>query len=64
MSERLIHDAAWATARSLMDCLENCLREEEKRDAFAELYRRVRAGLEAYELMMRRQERRLSPGRN
>jgi hypothetical protein len=64
LNDRLVHDVAWATATALADIVSPCLREEEKADAFAEFYRAVRAGLEAYEIQARRMEQRLRPGRN
>jgi hypothetical protein len=64
MHERITHDAAWATATSILECLGNCLREEERGDAFAEIYSRVKAGIEAAFLYANRQQDRLKPGRN
>jgi hypothetical protein len=64
MNERLIHDVAWATAAALSDIVSPCLREEEKPDAFAEFYQAVKAGLEVYEIQVRRMEQRLRPGAN
>jgi hypothetical protein len=47
-----------------MQCIENVFREEEKRDAFMEIYERIKAGLEAYETQVTRQQHRLRPSRN
>lgn len=64
MHERIIHAAAWATAKSILECIENCLREEERADAFGEVYARVKAGIEAAFVYADRQQDRLKPGRN
>jgi hypothetical protein len=63
-NQRLIHDVAYATSRHILEVFAGCLREEEQRDAFAEIYERVKAGIECYEVQNRRMERRLEPGRN
>jgi len=63
-NQRLIHDVAFATSRSILDVFAPCLREEEQREAFAEIYNRVKAGLELYELSNNHMESRLHPGRN
>jgi hypothetical protein len=62
--QRLIHDTAWAAALSIMQCIENCLRPEERNDAFDEIYQRVRAGIECYDQMAQREVARLRPSRN
>ncbi len=64
MSTGLIHDVAFATSRHILEVVAPCLREEEQRDAFAEIYDRVKAGLECYDIRQRRLERRLKPGSN
>jgi hypothetical protein len=64
MHERIIHDAAWAAATSIFECIKNCLREEERADAFAEIYQRVKSGIEAAFVFVDRQQGRLKPGRN
>jgi hypothetical protein len=64
MHERITHDAAWAAATSIMECIENCLRPEERADAFAEIYCRVKAGIEAAFMSADRQQQRLKPGAN
>jgi hypothetical protein len=61
---RLIHDAAFAMAKALLDITSPCLREEEQRDAFREFYCVCKAGLEAYEVQTSRMQRRLQPGNN
>jgi hypothetical protein len=64
MCQRLIHDAAWAAARHLTEVVAPCLRGEEQADAFHELYRIVKAALEAYEIQASREAHRLKPSRN
>lgn len=63
-SQRLIHDVAFATSRSILEMFAGCIREEEKRDAFTEIYERVKAGIESFELRSNRMENRLHPGKN
>jgi hypothetical protein len=62
--ERLCHDAAWACAVSIMECLDGLFREEEKRDGFFEVFRRVKASIEAFTVMAEREGQRLKPSRN
>jgi hypothetical protein len=40
------------------------LREEEQSDAFAEVYARVKAGLEAFRIQDERMRQRLKPSKN
>jgi hypothetical protein len=63
-NERLIHDVAFATSRHILEVVAGCLREEEQRDAFDEIYERVKAGIECFDIQNDRMERRLKPGRN
>jgi hypothetical protein len=63
-SDSLIHDVAWATASRIIEVFASCLREEEKRDAFVEVYARVKAGLEDYQIRENRRRQRLKPGVN
>lgn len=58
-SQRLIHDCSWACAVSIIECIENCLRPEERKDALHEVYGRVKAALECYEQMTEREAIRL-----
>jgi len=63
-NQRLIHDVAFATSRSILEVFAGCLTEEEQREAFAEIYERVKAGIETFELHSERMESRLRPGWN
>jgi hypothetical protein len=64
VNQRLIHDVAFATSRSILDVIAGCPRGEEQREAFAEIYERVKAGIKCFELHSSRMESRLRPGRN
>jgi len=63
-SDSLTHDVAWMTAMHIVEIFAGCLREEELRDAFAEVYARVKAGLECYQIQENRRQRRMRPGVN
>ena len=47
--ERVKHDVAWATALEILQVFLPLLREEERRDAFDEIYSRVKQALHAYD---------------
>jgi hypothetical protein len=64
LNERLIHDTAWATALSLMELINPVLRDEERHDAFVEIFDRIHAGIEAYEIQVERLQHRLRPSKN
>ena len=61
-SDSLVHDHACAIAAAILEVFN--LRDEEKRDAFAEVYVRVQAGLVHYEEKAERMHRRIHPSRN
>jgi hypothetical protein len=61
---RLIHDAAVAMATALIELFGNCLRDEEKQDAYWEAYHVCKNGIEAYLIQKHREEARLNPCRN
>jgi hypothetical protein len=61
MNARLAHDVAWATALHILDVFSPLLREEEKRDAFNEVYERVMDGLVAYDKETKNLLHRLRP---
>jgi hypothetical protein len=60
----LIHDAAFHAAHSVLEVFSPVLRDDEKRDAFQEVYERVKAAVEWYELRAGRREERLNPSPN
>jgi len=62
--DRLIHDAAWATTTSIVECLGQRLSEDEQQQMFGEVYQQVRAGIEAFCIQQTRMRRRLGPSRN
>jgi hypothetical protein len=64
VNARLVHDVCWATAQHIVEVFAPLLREEERKDAFLEVYERVKAGLEAYCLQDDRMQHRLKPHRN
>jgi hypothetical protein len=63
-SESPQHDHAFATAAAVLALFAPLLREEEHRDAFREIYTRVKAGIERYETQADRTHRQLEPGAN
>jgi hypothetical protein len=60
--DSLIDDVARATAVTIVEVFAPCLREEEQREAFVEVYTRVKAGLERYQLREARLCQRVKPG--
>jgi len=63
-NDQLIHDVAWATSQHIVEVFAPCLREEEQPDAFAEVYARLKACLETFEIESNRREQRLHPSQN
>lgn len=57
INERLLHDTAWATSLTIVEIFN--LRDEEKVDAFHEVYARVKIGIESYVLFREQECRRL-----
>ena len=64
MCQRLQHDTATALATALVEIIGNCLREEERSDAFREFYVACMGALECYDAMKRCDGTRLEPSRN
>jgi hypothetical protein len=58
-SASLKHDHAWQIAAAVVEVFASLLRDEEKVDAFREVYQCVRQGLEKYEERADRLRRRL-----
>jgi hypothetical protein len=58
----LIHAVASATARDIVEVFAGCLREEELHDAFTEVYMRVKASLQRFQIQEKRLKRRMRPG--
>lgn len=59
--ERIRHDVAWRVSVEIVEVFSPLLREEEKRDAFEEVYARVKAGLLAYDHEIKSLLHRLKP---
>ncbi len=64
MCNRLQYDTAFALAATLLEIVENCIRPEERRDAFEEFYRACKGAFERYEIIKNREYSRLRPSRN
>jgi hypothetical protein len=60
----LTHDVAWATAKEIVEVFSGCLMDAEKHDAFVEIYTRVKAGLENFQILENRLHERMRPGAN
>lgn len=65
-SRQLCHDCAWACAVAIVECLESCLRPEERKEALHAVYERVKAVIECYRHMTEREAIRLcrKPSKN
>jgi hypothetical protein len=57
--QRLVHDAAWAAAKALLDTVGSVLYAHEHAMAFHEFYQIVHAAIESYDVMRTRQDTRL-----
>jgi len=64
MNDRIIAHAALDTTDRILELIRNCIRDEERADAWREIYVQVKAGIEAAFVQMERQQERLKPGRN
>ncbi len=58
---RIVHDTAHVTTLTVLECIENCIRPEEKDTAYHELYRIIHAGLETAFIFYNRERLRLFP---
>jgi hypothetical protein len=63
-SESKRHDVAWEGAKDIVDVFAPLLREEERRDAFTEVYTRIRALLAAYDRQAEWLLHRMNPSGN
>lgn len=61
---RLLHEAAWALATSLLEVMGTALEGQARADLFGLVYATVRAGLTEYDDKRERMEERLHPGRH
>ena len=64
MNERLTHDCAVALAHALLEVVEACLTEAERRAAYDRFYLICKAGLDSYQIQQDRLQQRLRPTRN
>jgi hypothetical protein len=64
MSESAFHDHAFALAVVLLELVENCIRPEERREAFEAFYDAAKAALRRYEETTDRMHRRVRPSSN
>jgi hypothetical protein len=63
-SESKKHEVAWKGAKTIVDVFASLLREEERRDAFTEVYTRIRALLADYDRQAEWLHRRMRPSGN
>lgn len=61
---RLIHDVTFVASMQILEVFADCLSEEEQCDAFEQIYARLKAAIECFEIHNNRPERRLESGRN
>ncbi len=61
---QVIHDISTAAGVSILEVFKYMLREEEERDAFGEIYVRVVAALQAYQIKSKCAAERMQPSRN
>jgi hypothetical protein len=59
--ERLIDDAAWLIATSLVETMSPRLRVDERQEALVVFYTTIRAGIDAYQDLLERMQNRLGP---
>jgi hypothetical protein len=57
----LTHDVAMEMAKEIVEVFAGCLRDEERREAFIEVYTRLKAGLEDFEDRTSRMQLRMKP---
>ena len=64
MNIRLTHDVAWTTAKHIVDLFAPLLRELDRHEAFVEIYFRVKAGIECFQIQDERMHQRMKPSDN
>ena len=64
MRQSLAHDTCFALSKVLLGIVQNCLREDEHRDAHKAFYDACRVALEVYEIKRDRMIHRLKPSKN
>ena len=64
MNPELQNQVAHRMARELVEVIVNCLRPEERRDAFEEFYRVCKSGIEGYEAQRTRESKQRTRNEN
>jgi hypothetical protein len=64
MNKRLQHECAFMMARTLLGVVQACIRPEEQREAFEELFQVCLSSIEEYDIQRERMLHRLRPVRN
>jgi late competence protein required for DNA uptake (superfamily II DNA/RNA helicase) len=64
LSQSLIHDLAWLGSESVMEVIENIVMDSERVDVRMEIYARIRASIETFEIQKARILHRLNPSKN
>jgi hypothetical protein len=60
-NQRLQHDTAFALSVALLEIVQNCIREEERRNAFEAFYQACLAEIKAHDVRQQRMQMRLHP---
>jgi hypothetical protein len=64
INTRLCHDVSWQVTTSVIEMFAPLLPETEQAEAFAQVYARVKAGIEVMEIQAARMASRMRPSRN
>jgi len=64
LNKGFINDVTFATSLHVLEIFARCIPEYQHRDAFEEIYARVKAGIEHFEIERNRMLRWLDPSRN
>ena len=64
MNSRLVHDVCFTASVSIVEVFIYLLREEERKDAFDEIYARVKAAVEIYEIKRDTLKQKINPSLN
>lgn len=64
ISESALHDHAYALAAVLVELVKNCIRPEERRDAWEAFYEAAKVAFREYEEKADRMHRRVRPSMN
>jgi hypothetical protein len=61
MNGHILHDAAYAASVAILEVIRPVLRDDEVKDAFSEIFDRVKGGMEIYLILFLQEQRRLNP---